>query len=803
MKIMIKLGRMRIENFKSFKKSVEFDFTGNDLVLFDGPNGFGKTTIFDAIELCFTGKISRVKHTDSKNKEDHILKGDNSKSTTIQLELLDDTSTLLVIGIHIPANISGEAGRVAKYQNAIERFEAEMWQDAAVFREFSKNKLDEDRLNNLLENEKLVKTFTLFNYIQQEETCHFLKLDESKRHQEISYLFGTIEEKNKADKLDALSNKLKQTIDDYYIPLITKEEEELIQLSKPTTEAEGSESILSSGKIALFSDLSSSTLEQLEVYKYSLEGVEWLIKNNSDYKKLKFNYLLNKMTTERTEQLENYLKVGLVENYEELTKKLNKHNLNWRKAKKKADVYSRLIRLFDDKPNSLNEDILNTYKENFPSSYDTFITDITTFLSLSKSNSSLGSLLIKIDDSRKNLLSHYKEHIGYDEAKEYQDIPCPLCGDMKPTGQALLDEYEEQSKFFSDQLGDNDKLLKIITEKLITGLIVPSITKMRNYLSKYQNYLNFDLNRVNKHKNLVKSDFQSMIKIRTWLESNIGDCANFIDNKLLVVNQNYDETKEQLITFINSHKKQLSNEPLKEYQNLMQDLKTLGLVFDENEKLSIDLNDIDRDFSLLTRLILQQSSSSYKAKSLKVSQLKAKLEKLKLKRKEITAISKVYKAEIKAYEKDVAKHIAIPLFVYSSKILQSRPEGSGIFLITPTKGSEKGFMKFSATPNDSHDAWNTMSSGQLAGVVISFMLAMNKVYPSKLSTLMIDDPVQTMDEVNMASFVQMMRYEFPELQIMLSTHESKVANYFHYKYSQAGLKSFPINMKNKRLESIN
>ena len=114
---MIKLGRMLIDNFKSFKEPVEFDFTGNDLVLFDGPNGFGKTTIFDAIELCFTGKISRVKHTDSKNKEDHILKGDNSKSTTIQLELLDDTSTLLVIGIHIPANISGEAGRVAKYQN--------------------------------------------------------------------------------------------------------------------------------------------------------------------------------------------------------------------------------------------------------------------------------------------------------------------------------------------------------------------------------------------------------------------------------------------------------------------------------------------------------------------------------------------------------------------------------------------------------------------------------------------------------------------------------------------------------------
>lgn len=802
MKQMIKLGRMLIENFKSFKEPVEFDFTGNDLVLFDGPNGFGKTTIFDAIELCFTGKISRVKHTDAKNKEDHILKGDNSKPTTVQLELLNDTSTLLVIGIHIPANISGEAGRVAKYQNAIKRFETNVWQDETVFRDLSKNKLDESKLNNLLKNEKLDKTFTLFNYIQQEETCHFLKLDESKRHQEISYLFGTIEEKNKADQLDMLAAKLKKTIDDYYTPLINKEEEELAQLSKPTTENEDSVSTLSSGKIAIFSDLTSSTVEQLEVYRDSLESVEWLIKNNSDYEKLKFNYFLHKMTTERIDQLQNYLKVGLFENYEDLAKKINKHSLTWQKSKRKADSYSKLITLFDDKPNSLSEDILNIYKEKFPSSYDVFTTDIALFLSLTKTNSSLGSLLIKIDDSRKNLLSHYKEHIGYDEEKQCQNIPCPLCGDIKPTGQALLIEYEKQSKFFSGQLGDNDKALKIVTEKLITGLIEPSIRKMKNYLIKYKDYLNFDLINVNNHKSIGESDFYDMMKIRTWLEYNVGDCTQFVDKKLLEVNEDYHEKKELLITFINSHKKQLSNEPLKEYAQLKQDLKTLGLVFDDAEKLTIDLNDIRRDSSLLTRLILQQRSSTYKVKSLKISQLKEELKKLKLKRNEIKEISKVYKDEIKAYEKDVAKHIAIPLFVYSSKILQSRPEGSGIFLITPTKGSEKGFMKFSATPNDSHDAWNTMSSGQLAGVVISFMLAMNKVYPSKLSTILIDDPVQTMDEVNMASFVQMMRYEFSDLQIILSTHESKVANYFHYKYSQANLKSLPINMKNKRLEYI-
>jgi exonuclease SbcC len=334
--------------------------------------------------------------------------------------------------------------------------------------------------------------------------------------------------------------------------------------------------------------------------------------------------------------------------------------------------------------------------------------------------------------------------------------------------------------------------------------VVPLVAKMKRYISKYDKYINLDLSYLNPNNinKIEKTDFESMVKMKDWLALNVGDCTSFIDKTLLEVNQNYSEAREQLITFINSHKKPLLEDAPKVYSSFLQDLKALNLAFDENDSLAVDSSDIDKDLLLLSRLIVQQNSTSYKGKEVKLASLKAEVQKLTTKRNEITDISKVFKKEIKVFEKDVAKHIAIPLFIYSSKILQSRPEGSGIFLITPETNNAKGFMQFSATPNDSHDAWNTMSSGQLAGVVISFMLAMNKVYPSKLSTLMIDDPVQTMDEVNMASFVQMMRYEFPEMQVLLSTHESKVANYFHYKYSQAGLKSQPINMKNRRLEFV-
>ena len=60
-----------------------------------------------------------------------------------------------------------------------------------------------------------------------------------------------------------------------------------------------------------------------------------------------------------------------------------------------------------------------------------------------------------------------------------------------------------------------------------------------------------------------------------------------------------------------------------------------------------------------------------------------------------------------------------------------------------------------------------MSSGQISAVVISLTLALNKVYASRFGTVLIDDPVQTMDYVNMSSLIEVLRNDFSEKQIIL------------------------------------
>ena len=57
----IRIKQMHLTNFKGFEEKT-FDFNDSEKIILGGRNGYGKTTIFDALELLFTGKIARMKN---------------------------------------------------------------------------------------------------------------------------------------------------------------------------------------------------------------------------------------------------------------------------------------------------------------------------------------------------------------------------------------------------------------------------------------------------------------------------------------------------------------------------------------------------------------------------------------------------------------------------------------------------------------------------------------------------------------------------------------------------------------------
>ena len=79
----IRIQSISIEGFRAYRRRAEFSF-GEDLTVLFGPNGFGKTSVFDAIDFAFTGEIGRLQarsegrfrrvaaHLDSENGESGV-----------------------------------------------------------------------------------------------------------------------------------------------------------------------------------------------------------------------------------------------------------------------------------------------------------------------------------------------------------------------------------------------------------------------------------------------------------------------------------------------------------------------------------------------------------------------------------------------------------------------------------------------------------------------------------------------------------------------------------------------------------
>ena len=55
----MKINWIYLQNFKGFMQ-LNLRFDGSQAVVLGGPNGYGKTTVFDALEILFTGKIKRM-----------------------------------------------------------------------------------------------------------------------------------------------------------------------------------------------------------------------------------------------------------------------------------------------------------------------------------------------------------------------------------------------------------------------------------------------------------------------------------------------------------------------------------------------------------------------------------------------------------------------------------------------------------------------------------------------------------------------------------------------------------------------
>jgi exonuclease SbcC len=308
--------------------------------------------------------------------------------------------------------------------------------------------------------------------------------------------------------------------------------------------------------------------------------------------------------------------------------------------------------------------------------------------------------------------------------------------------------------------------------KLLEQLEYENIEQVRILAKEYSVLLNLEKNIVDivkigefigDHHSWRKLDEESqVIELKRIIESNRVGYANetFIENlKTFQYDEIYKENAAILsMDQLNLNDDECINNKIKylRYQNSLIKNKDIDLINDEVKVLII------------------------------------KLKKLERIRNRFDELKSLYNNSIEEYKNLVLKKLRVPLLIYTGKILQDYQNGLGVFI-------NHNDMRFVSNGDAKHDILNTFSSGQLSAFVLSFLFAMNKRYISEgtddIGFILIDDPVQTMDDINIASFIEVLRNDFPNKQIILSTHETDKENYILYKFLKYNLKGQSFNVK--------
>ncbi|GAA0496878.1 hypothetical protein GCM10008986_24790 [Salinibacillus aidingensis] len=88
------ISKLILRNFRAFSGYHEFDFTNKKIILINGPNGHGKSTIFDALNWCLMGKLNRYTGSIEHKRFSYIVNYNARKQgsyiTFVHIEFIDE-----------------------------------------------------------------------------------------------------------------------------------------------------------------------------------------------------------------------------------------------------------------------------------------------------------------------------------------------------------------------------------------------------------------------------------------------------------------------------------------------------------------------------------------------------------------------------------------------------------------------------------------------------------------------------------------------------------------------------------------
>lgn len=814
----MRIKSLEIENFKLFDQKFDKieNISESNLVLFSGPNGYGKTTVFDAIELALTGEIKRIgKYSDDlgiKKNDKHdkrLLVADDSKEAYVILILETEDCELKLQRIYEKPS-KGKVKKSLVENNPYKTFDAFKMKLFIDGQEIIHEQEQEDILKKYHLND-IAEFYDKCCFLSQDEHLLFLKEANKDKAKALEFMFKLPEEYEKElnrinSIIFALNNSNTKNNLGYLKKLKNKQEE----LKNAITKLKGEDN-------EEISDIAQDKGEKVKLeYRCLFQGktIKWDEKNpllnQNEYdeametlKNLCYfsqhqeecrNYISNEplkklikpfMGTENINYESNHLEYTY--RYYSLLQKTEDYESKYNTKKQLEQLK---ITLEKQDLNKINWEVV--VHQNLLKEEDIVFTkeQIVEIDKLKRSQGIVSSMITTINEARGILIRYTEEAM---QQSIIVDSECPLCGaeydnktilDVKVSAeteklQALSDEtsttiQERIEKVYSKCLNgvvtEIKKLLKdSVSEEIYEKLQEVKLNKVKleeinNLLGKINVHLPKDYN--DDIAEIAKG-YEEFIQN---IQSNLKMIPNEVEEQLVdkgfiyAYDRYYDKTEKKFLTITNSM--------LREKQNYVKEMF----------------------YNSKTKMIIEKQNE--------IKKIKDRYNELNKIYEELCTYRDAINEGIKDYKRKVICDIEPLLYVYTAKILQQKFNGKSIFILID---EDMKSLQLVNSADDKQDILYNMSSGQLAAVSLSFLLCMNQVYAQQQSFpfILIDDPIQTIDDVNMVGLVDILRFEFENAQIFISTHEQKFEWYLKYKYEKADKKIKSYNLKNMVLQITN
>lgn len=785
----IKISNVNITNFKLFDEFNNIlDVEKDNLILLDGPNGYGKTSVFDAIELALTGRIKRVDNNaqlfDGKNAyRNFILIKDESKEAEVSVTLVDGDKKLRLIRKYTPEHLGKES---------IEKNPQKIFEKFKLICELNNKLVEEDKQSSVLNEFGIFNFNEIFDkccYLSQDENLAFFKAGDKDRTQSLDFLFDTNIQENAVSNVEKTQKQCSKFFRTYKenikkLKIDIAEKNKIVAQKKDNVEY-----------IKLF--MKSDVVWDKENYDVNESNYKVIGNELDDFMYISNNLEQCLLYIKRNEY--KYLLNQYIDDINKLSMKNNplQYTLNYYKKldsyKKINDLYEYQKNLIKEKQNienkqynDININIIKNLMNYSDEEINEFNKSINEIEEIKKNENILSSVISNMNSTRTKIMNIFTKDTLTGVIK---DNICPLCGNDWKKKEELLKAVEKQKQKLLQLCNDDtlkrEKLEKDLCDKYIDNLLKTIEINTKEMISK--EYIE-----ILKKACTYKESMEKIIKELSTITVNIQDKMTregyISKNDYMYIYNLIDKNVPECTAEIND---KLDKINFKRYYE-----KYLNSDISEINRISLELVKEKQKY-----IDFLYYNSLYK----EISVLKSNLNKLEIRTNKLEDVInelkdyvKIKKTAIINYKKNIIKDIEPLLYIYSSKIIQQKFGGNNI-QIDSTK--LKNFKIVSNFNND-QDIIHSMSSGQLTSVSLAFLLCMNKVYCSnKFNILLVDDPLQTVDDVNMVGFVDLIRHEFSDIQIIVATHEKDFANYIAYKFIKAGHTYKNYNMRKLMLSN--